>query len=81
MSKKRLLVACWAIVAMVWIAMGVGLALGMDGGLRIALVTAAAIALEAGFWITAAILGVSVFESRRAIWRYITGKSGDQSGE
>jgi hypothetical protein len=37
-----------------------------------AAVTTVAIMTEIAFWITAGILGVTVFESRRAIWRFVT---------
>ena len=41
---------------------------------RITLVLVAAVTTEALFWTTAALLGVSVVEARKRIWRRITGR-------
>lgn len=43
--------------------------LGLDRQSWVIAVTAAAFATEGLFWAGAAILGVSVFEARRRIWR------------
>jgi CHASE2 domain-containing sensor protein len=57
-----------------WIALGVGLYLGVERGTRLILAVVAAVATEATFWISAAAFGVSVFEARKRIWRRITGR-------
>ncbi|MBX9615380.1 MAG: hypothetical protein K2X25_07265, partial [Caulobacteraceae bacterium] len=57
-----------------WIAFGVGLYLDVERGLRLGLGIAAALATEALFWTVAALLGVSVVEARKRIWRRITGR-------
>ena len=57
-----------------WISLGVGLYLDVDRGTRLILALVAAVATEALFWISAAALGVSVFEARKRIWRRITGR-------
>lgn len=76
MSKKLMLGIVWSVVVAAWLAMGIGLVIGIEGNLRLAMVTAAAVTLEVGFWVTAAILGVSVFESRKRIWHFVRGLFG-----
>lgn len=62
------------IAACGWI--GLGLTLYLDAGRQVRLVAAvvAAVASEGAFWLSAAALGVSVFEARKRIWRRITGR-------
>lgn len=74
----------WALTGLVfiaavcaWIALGVGLYMGVGFTPRLILATAAAVTTEATFWLTAATIGVSVFEARRRIWRYVTGRGGE----
>ncbi|GAA0634305.1 hypothetical protein [Brevundimonas lenta] len=57
-----------------WISLGVGLYLDVDRGTRLILAIVAAVSTELLFWISAAALGVSVFEARKRIWRKITGR-------
>jgi len=57
-----------------WISLGAGLYLDVPRGTRLILAVVAAVATEATFWISAAALGVSVFEARKRIWRRITGR-------
>lgn len=57
-----------------WIGLGIGLYLDVDRGARITLAIVAAVTTEALFWTTAALLGVSVVEARKRIWRKITGR-------
>ncbi len=59
-----------------WISLGVGLYLDVERGTRLTLAIVAAVATEALFWTTAALLGVSVVEARKRIWRKITGRAG-----
>lgn len=54
-----------------WIALGVGLHLGVESSTRLILAIVAAVATEALFWSAAAALGVSVLEARKALWRWI----------
>lgn len=71
------LVIFLAVAAVVaWIALGVGLYLKVEFGPRMALAIAAAVTTEALFWSAAALLGVSVVEARKRIWRFITGRGG-----
>lgn len=55
-----------------WIALGIGFALRVDITVWTILVTAAAIATELMFWCVALMLGLTVFEARRKIWRAVT---------
>jgi fructose-specific phosphotransferase system IIC component len=59
-----------------WISLGIGLYLDVDKGARLTLVLVAAVCTEALFWTVAALLGVSVVEARKRIWRKITGRAG-----
>jgi hypothetical protein len=59
-----------------WAALGIGLYLGVERGTRLTLAIVAAVTTEALFWIVAALLGVSVVEARKRIWRKITGRAG-----
>ena len=59
-----------------WAALGIGLCLGVERGTRLILAIVAAVTTEALFWTVAALLGVSVVEARKRIWRKITGRAG-----
>lgn len=52
-----------------WLAVGIGLAVGVDRTTRLVLVTCAALATEGLVWLSAALLGLRVFEARRALWQ------------
>ncbi len=70
--KKWWVVGTGAIVCLLaWVAMGIGLALDVEFTARLVLVTIAAVATEALIWLTAGAFGLSVFEARRSIWRYL----------
>ena len=56
-----------------WGFLAATLLLDMERGWRIAGALTAAIATEAFFWVGAGLLGWKAFESRKAIWRRITG--------
>lgn len=58
-----------------WIGLGLGLYLDVDRSARLTLAIVAAVTTEALFWTVAALLGVSVVEARKRIWRKITGRS------
>ena len=66
--KKIVLAAVALAVTAAWLALPIGYAAGVDKTVWIVLVTIPAVATEAGFWIAAAVLGVSVFQARRKIW-------------
>jgi hypothetical protein len=71
---KALAIGLLALAIAAWISLGVGLYVGVDKGIRIALAVAAAVTTEGLFWTTAALLGVSVVEARKRIWRTLTGR-------
>ena len=71
--KKLVLGLAWGIVVLAWIGVIAGAGLGLSKAQGVIAVTVAAVITEIAFWVTAAILGVSVFESRKAIWRSIFG--------
>jgi hypothetical protein len=57
-----------------WVSLGIGLYLDVGRGARLTLAIVAAVATEALFWTVAALLGVSVVEARKRLWRRITGR-------
>jgi hypothetical protein len=61
-----------AVFLLAWTAVGVGFVLRVDVTTWTILVVIAAFASEALIWCTAAMLGLTVFEARRAIWRFLT---------
>ena len=71
---KALAIGLLALAIAAWISLGVGLYVGVDKGIRIALAVAAAVTTEGLFWTVAALLGVSVVEARKRIWRTLTGR-------
>ena len=54
-----------------WIALACGLLLGVGFQARLVLATAAALSTEALVWISAAMLGLSLFQARRELWQRI----------
>jgi hypothetical protein len=61
-----------AVFLLAWTAVGVAFLLRVDPVTWTALVVIAAFATEALVWCVAAILGLSVFEARRTIWRVVS---------
>jgi hypothetical protein len=61
-----------AVFLAAWAAVGVAFALRVDPTTWTILVVIAAFASEALVWCLAAMLGLSAFEARRAIWRFLT---------
>ncbi|MGJ3232146.1 MAG: hypothetical protein ACFE0P_10135 [Oceanicaulis sp.] len=59
-------VAAWSFLAATFL-------LDLDRAWRIAAALTAALATEAFFWVGAGLLGWKAFESRKAIWRRLTG--------
>lgn len=56
-----------------WLALAVGLAIGVDRTTRLVLVTVAAVATEGLVWLSALLLGLRVFEARRRLWEKLRG--------
>src|SRR6185295_18830844 len=64
-----------AFAVVVWIGFFAGAKMGLlDKPTAIAIATVGALALEGTVWSIAAAIGVSVFEARKRIWRYVTGR-------
>lgn len=77
MKLKHLIDLTGAVVFLAaWAAVGVGYVLHVEVTTWTALVVVAAFASEALIWCLAAMLGLSVFEARRRIWRWLTGPFG-----
>jgi hypothetical protein len=62
-----------AFAAVVWAGFFTAAYLGlMDKPTAIVVATVGALALEGTVWCTAAAIGVSVFDARKRIWRFVT---------
>lgn len=72
MKLKWILLSIGVVCAAAWAAMFLGLYLGVDLKTRTVLVTLAALSGEALIWMSAATLGMTVFEARRRIWARLT---------
>lgn len=71
-SKKWWLIVIAAGLCLAsWIALAVGLLLGVGFTPRLVLATAAALSTEALMWVTAAVLGLRMFEARRKVWQRV----------
>lgn len=69
MSLKWGVVTVAAILCLLaWVAMGIGLAIGVEFTPKLILVTAAALSTELLMWLLAAALGHGVLKSRRQLW-------------
>lgn len=73
--KTITLATVGAIVALSWIALFAMIVIGVDAvGMKawIAVVTFTAAVTEVGFWICAAILGLSIVQARKRVWQWLT---------
>ena len=72
-AKKFVVVAVWLAVLALWAGIG-GFYVIAEPALKewTIAVTAGAIGLELAFWITAAMLGLTLFESRKAVLRFLS---------
>lgn len=70
--KKTALIVAWGVALAGWLFL-VGLYFtDPTRQTWFAAVTTVAVMTEIAFWVTAGVLGVTVLESRKAIWRFIT---------
>lgn len=76
-GRYGILAAVAAVCVASWIALGVGLVLGVDSSWRLAFAIAAALSSEALMWTSAAVLGIGLIEM---IGR-VRGRAGRRSGE
>ena len=71
--KKMIVALVWGLAAAVWI--GIFIYKGVaDPSLKewSAAVIAGALSLEAAFWVTAAVLGISLLQSRKAFFGFLS---------
>ena len=70
--KKLVLAIVWSVALLVWLGVvGVYLSEPTTREWTIA-VAAAALATEIAFWLTAALMGLSLWESRKSVMRFLT---------
>lgn len=72
-AKKAVVALVWGVAAAAWVAIFVykGVA---DPGVKewTAAVVAGALSLEVAFWVTAAVLGISLLQSRKAFFAFLS---------
>lgn len=71
--KKTIVAVVWGLAAAIWV--GVFIYKGVaDPNVQewTAAVVAGALSLEVAFWVTAAVLGISLMQSRKAFFGYFT---------
>ncbi len=74
MKLKWIVLAVALIVCVAgWLGFGAVMVLGLSQAIKIGAFTGALLATEAVIWAGAFVLGVSIFEARRRIWRGLTG--------
>ena len=77
MNKKKVaLVVTSAVCVVSWLAVGVGLAIGVSKTAAIVLFVLALVISEVLFWVVAVVLGVSMLESRKQIFAWLRLKLG-----
>ena len=77
MNKKKVaLVVTSAVCLISWLAVGVGLAIGVSKTAAIVLIILALVISEVLFWVVAVVLGVSMLESRKQIFAWLRLKLG-----
>ncbi|MBU1187981.1 MAG: hypothetical protein KKC01_03020 [Gammaproteobacteria bacterium] len=76
-TKHWLLIGGGIVCLLCWLALGIGWVMDTTRNTLIVLVTATAVATEGLFWLAAAVLGVTVFQARRKIWRWMTRQGRD----
>ena len=70
--KPLLLTAAALAVLAAWAAVAISYVLGAKIVAWTIVVTIAALTTEAAFWVSAAVLGVTVIQARHEIWRWLT---------
>lgn len=72
--KKLVVAIAWMTVVAVWVGI-FGYKAVADPTLKewTIAVTAGALTLEAAFWVTAAVLGITLLQSRKSVVRFLTG--------
>lgn len=57
-----------------WITFFVGVSIKLDKPVLVGVMTVTALSMEGLMWTIAASIGVTVFETRKRIWRFLTGR-------
>ena len=70
--KKLILCLVWGAALIAWLGLIPLYATDPSVKMWAAGVTVVAIATEVAFWTTAALLGVTIWESRKTVWRFLT---------
>ncbi|WDI32266.1 hypothetical protein PUV54_03555 [Hyphococcus flavus] len=70
--KKLALLAVWGVAIAAWVGLAVFYTTDPSTTAWTIGVAIGAVLLEVAFWSTAAILGLSLWESRKAVWRFLT---------
>jgi len=71
--KKWIVAAVWTAAALIWAGVAIFyVAAEPDKTQWTMAVVAGVVALEIAFWTTAAVLGLSLIESRKAVFRFLT---------
>ncbi len=71
--KKLIVTAVWSVAALIWAGIAIFYFAGEpDKTQWTMVVVAGAVALEVAFWTTAAVLGLTLIESRKAVFRFLT---------
>ncbi len=72
-AKKSIVALVWGLAAAVWIGVFV-YKFAADPSLKewTIAVTGAALSLEVAFWVTAAVLGISLLQSRKAFFGFLS---------
>jgi hypothetical protein len=83
--KRKGLKIMWALAGVLavvaicgWIAFFVGVNLKLDKPVLVGILTVTALCMEGLMWTVAASIGVTVFETRKRIWRFLTGRGWTQ---
>ncbi|NZA25460.1 hypothetical protein H0E84_03615 [Luteimonas sp. SJ-92] len=66
--KWRWIALAGAACLLSWVALAVGIALGVGTAAMFVLATLAAVTTEGTVWLAALLLGVSVYQARRRLW-------------
>ncbi|AKC86584.1 hypothetical protein [Pseudoxanthomonas suwonensis] len=69
--KLRWIAVAAGICLLSWLALGAGILMGVGTGTVLVLASVAAVATEGTFWLTALVLGVSVYQLRRQLWERV----------
>lgn len=73
LGKRRLLTAGVAVCLAAWLAFAMVLVLGIEGNMRLIMLTIALLLTEGVVWLSAAVLGITAFQMRMKILHKLVG--------